>query len=381
MVGKHLDGRTVLYLVTEDWYFWSHRLPVARAARDAGAKVIVATRLDAHTDRIAAEGFVPVAIPFDRSGLNPGRDLATLQAIRRTYRDHQPDLVHHVAAKPVLYGSIAARLAGVPAVVNAMAGLGALYVDEGRKVRLLRHLFEFGLKSAARRPHMWTIVQNTDDFAVFRRLGFTSDQLVLIRGSGIDLRQFQATPEPGRYPLTAVCVSRMLWHKGVGDLVEAARILQGRGVDLRVRLVGGTDANPASIAPTTLAAWASNGIVEVGGQSDDVAGEYAAANIGVLPSFYREGVPKTLLEAAACGRAMVATDVPGCREICRHEETGLLVPPRDPVALADALARLVTDHALRHRLAARARAVVETEFADHLVADATLEVYARALGA
>ena len=379
MADLALAGRTVLFLVTEDWYFWSHRLPLARAAQEAGARVVVATRVDAHGARLAAEGFEVVALPFDRSGLSPRRDLRTLRAIVRAYRAVRPDLVHHVALKPVVYGSLAAAWTRVPAVVNAIAGMGFVFASTGRKARLLRGLTKAALALAARGRATHMIVQNDDDRQLLvSELRVPAARIAVIRGSGVDLQAFPATPEPPGRPLVAVCVARMLWDKGIGDLVEAARLLRQQGIDLRVRLVGGTDANPASIPEATLQAWAAEGVVDVVGRSDDIAGEYARAHIAVLPS-YREGLPKSLLEAGACGRAMVATDVPGCRDVCRPGVTGLLVPPRDPAALAAALTRLATDPALRQRLGIQARRLIETEFTDRHVAAATLDLYLRLL--
>jgi len=370
---RRLAGRTILYLVTEDWYFWSHRLPIARAARDEGARVVVAARMAGHRDRIAAEGFVPVPIPFDRSGTNPVRDIGTMYAIWRAMRAHRPDLVHNVAVKPVVYGSFCARAAGVPAIVNAMAGLGYLYSSDSMKARLLRAMFAMALRRAAASPGARTIVQNGDDRAELARLGAPEGQIVLIAGSGVDPAAFAPSAEPEGVPV-AVCVSRMLYDKGIAELVEAARILKKRGVVLRVRLVGGTDANPASISQEKLDEWAREGVVEVVGPSREIAREYREGHIAVLPS-YREGLPKSLLEGASCGRPLVATDVPGCREICRDGVTGLLVPPKDPVVLADTLQRLAEDPALRAHLGANARAAVEAEFSEAIVVERTLAVY------
>ncbi|MDW3206721.1 MAG: glycosyltransferase family 4 protein [Alphaproteobacteria bacterium] len=373
-----LTGRTLLYLVTEDWYFWSHRLPFARAARKAGARVIVASRMAGHRDRIEAEGFEPVDIPFDRSGLNPVRDLGTFRAILALYRREKPDLVHHVAMKPVLYGGVAAVLAGVPAVINAMAGLGFLFIAEGMKIRLIRPIVEWAFRKLGNRRNATLIVQNGDDADLFAdRIGVARDRIRIIRGSGVDIDRYTAGPEPDGIPV-AVCVSRMLWDKGIGELVEAARILQQRGVRIRIRLVGPTDANPASIPVATLKGWQESGLVEVTGPSDDIPGAYRDAHIAVLPS-YREGLPKSLLEGAACGRPVVATDVPGCREICRDGQTGIRVPLKSVTPLADALQHLAEDAELRRRLGAAARQLVEQEFAEAIVVGETLALYEEAL--
>jgi glycosyltransferase involved in cell wall biosynthesis len=374
-----LSGRTVLFLVSEDWYFWSHRRVLARAAREAGARVVVAARMTEHREGIWGEGFEPVHIPFDRSGVDPRRDLATLAEIIRAYRRHKPDLVHHVAMKPVLYGSIAAKLTRVPAVVNAVAGLGFLFISSGVKARTIRTGLKPLLQAVHRSSHARLVVQNEDDRAIFLKAGIRRESTAVIRGSGVDVEAFRPAPEPDGTPV-AVCVSRMLWDKGIGELVEAARLLRNRRVALRVRLVGPTDANPSSIPESQLRAWAGEGLVEIAGPTRDVANEYARAHIAVLPS-YREGLPKSLLEAAACGRPLVATDVPGCREVCRDGETGLLVPARSATDLADALQRLVEQPGFRRALGAGARRVAELEFAESIVAQATMDLYADLLRA
>ena len=299
-----LKGKTILFLVTEDWYFCSHRIPIARAAKEAGARVIVASRINKHRDVITGHGFEAVDLPFDRSGLNPLKDLSTLKAITDLYRSEQPDLVHQVAMKPVLYGSIAAQRAGVKAVVNAMAGMGFLFISASLKARALR----LGVKAAFRwllnRRNSRLILQNADDAREFeQQIGVRRDHIRIIRGSGVDLLRFAATPEPPGPPV-AVCVSRMLWDKGIGELVEAARLLKARGCDLKVRLVGPSDDNPASIPQIRLQGWAAEGVVEITGPTTDIPAVYRDAHIAVLPS-YREGLPKSLLEAAAAYMSFV----------------------------------------------------------------------------
>jgi glycosyltransferase involved in cell wall biosynthesis len=344
----------LIYLVTEDWYFRSHRMPMARAARDAGFEVVVATRVNTAADRqaIEAEGFRVVPLAWTRGSRNPVRELMEMAAIARLYRQEKPDIVHHVAMKPVLEGGIAAWIADVPAIVNALTGLGAVFIGSGLTVRLLRPAIRVILRVALDHPRSRLVMQNPDDLDLMLRKGLVSpDRAVLIPGSGVDIARFAPSPEPSGPP-TAAIVARMLWDKGVGELVEAARILKQRGVTLRVRLAGPRDDhNPAAIPLATLEGWVREGIVEWSGEVKDIAALWHDTAIAVLPS-YREGLPKSLLEAAASGRPMIATDVPGCREVVRHGETGLLVPPRDPQALADALATLAGDAALRQRYGA-----------------------------
>jgi len=367
----------LIYLVTEDWYFLSHRLPMARAARAAGFDVVVATRINRPEDQAAieAEGFRVTALDWQRGGHNPFGELKAVADILRLYRRERPDIVHHVAMKPVLEGSLAAWIAGVPAVVNALTGLGALFIASDARTRALGAFVRLALRLLLRRGRSRLLMQNPDDLDLLVRQGIVERaRAVLVPGSGVDLARFAPAPEPAGTPAAAL-VGRMLWDKGVGELVEASRLLEARGVDLRIRLVGPRDDhNPAAIPQATLDQWTEAGLVEWPGQVRDIAALWRDTAIAVLPS-YREGLPKALLEAAASGRPMVATDVPGCREIVRHEETGLLVPARDPVALADALARLAGDAALRRRLGAAARRLVEERFADTAVAAAVVELY------
>ena len=369
-----LAGRKVLILVSEDWYFCSHRLPVGKALREAGADVVVVTRIRDHAEPIRAAGLRLRPTQLDRSGVNPLHDRATIAELLRIYREERPDIVHHVALKPTLYGAYCAWRTGVPVVINALGGLGFLFMARSFRARLLRGVVRKLLGLLLNRPNSRTILQNQDDVNLLvEKVGVTPGNIIMIRGSGVDTEKFKPTPSPGGTPV-AVCVSRMLHDKGIGELVDAARLLKRKGVGIRVRLVGSTDDNPASIDDAILAEWAAEGAVEVAGPSTDIPGEYARAHIAVLPS-YREGLPKSLLEAAAAGRPMVATDVPGCREICRDRETGLLVPARTVEPLAAALETLATDPALRERLGTRARAIAVAEFAEEIVVRQTLDLY------
>ncbi len=368
------DKPVLLYLITEDWYFWSHRLPIARAARDAGWEVLVATRVGSHGERIEQEGFRLIPIKMRRRSLAPWWEIATVAELIGIYRRERPDLVHHVAMKPVLYGSLAAALAGVPAVVHALAGMGYIFTSSGVKARLLRPLIRTAFRWLLDRSHSRLILQNPDDVAVMTKATVAPERVVLIRGSGVDTEAFAQSDEIDGTPV-AVMVSRMLWDKGVGELVEAARLLQRRGVPLRVVLVGSPDPeNPASIPERQLRDWDASGDVAWWGERSDVANIWANCHIAVLPS-YREGLPKSLLEAAACGRPLVATDVSGCREVVRDGTTGLLVPPRDARALADALERLARDRDLRRRMGAAARDMVAREMSEKVVVAQTVALY------
>lgn len=373
--------RKVLFLQTEDSTFYSHRLPMARAALAAGFEVVVAVRVVAHRERLENEGFRVVALPWRRSGVNPFAELRVVLAIIRLYASERPDLVHQVTLKPILYGSLAAALCGVPAAVNALTGLGFVFISESRITRFLRFVAGLAFKLSFSKPGSVVLFQNEDDRSLFVALGFvTRDRTALIRGSGVDVARFAPRPEPEGVPLV-VLPARLLWDKGVGEFVEAARLLAADGVRARFALVGERDdENPAAVPPARLAKWKDSGAVEWWGLRDDMPEVYAQAHVVCLPS-YREGLPKALVEAAACGRPVVGTDVPGCREVVRHEDTGLLVPVRDARALASALRRLVEDKLLRERLGAGGRRLAVAEFAQERIAEQTMELYERLMSA
>ena len=369
----------ILYLVTEDWYFVSHHLGLAQAVRDAGADVVVITRIRDHAEIIKNQGFRLVSFLLPRGQLSLISEIKSMVNLVRVYRMERPDLVHHVALKPSLYGSMAAMLVPGIAVVNALTGLGFEFTTGHWMGRVLQPMIRLGGRLLLGRSKHKTIVQNSDDLEtlanarIIRREG-----TVLIPGSGVDLSAFHPLPDPDGIPTVAV-VSRMLWNKGIGELVKAMRLLRDRGPRVRVLLVGMPDPeNPKSIPEAQLCEWHDDGLVQWWGFRDSVPDVWRQAHVAVLPS-YREGLPKSLLEAAACARPIVATDVPGCREIVKHGENGYLVPLGDSRALADSLETLLGDAELRRRMGAKSRMLVESRFQQESVIDETLKVYASLL--
>ena len=363
--------KKLLFLVTEDWYFCSHRLPLAMAAKAAGFDVTVATRVRKHGALIEEAGLRLVPFEMSRRGMNPVRELPTVFRLAALYRREKPDLVHHVAMKPVLYGSLAAKLANVKHVVNAIAGLGWLYTsgDRSKKIirALVRGLFRWALKGSE------IIVQNPDDLNQLKAMGL--EQLHLIRGAGVDTQSFRPSDSP-QGPPCVMLVSRMLWDKGVGEFVAAARLLKREGIVGRFVLVGGHDSgNPAAIPESQLRSWKEEGVVEWWGQQKNMANVLAQAHISCLPSSYREGIPKSLLEAAACGLPIVTTDAPGCREVVQNNVNGLLVPVKDSAALADAIKKLVLDPDLCRRMGMASREKAIKEFSQGYIIQQTLNVY------
>lgn len=367
----------LIFLVSEDWYFWSHRLPMARAARAAGFDVAVATRVAAHGERIRQEGFELHALRWRREQLGPWASLAAIAEIYGLYRRERPRIAHHVALKSALLGGIAALLARVPAVVSMIAGTGYGGVDTRWHVRAISVGLRFLWPALLLRRNCRVIVQNDEDrFAIAALQPHSAERIVVIRGSGVDLDHFGPLPEPPAPPIIVAYVGRMIAIKGVALLVAAHQTLRNRGVEVRLTLAGKPDpSNPTSLDDDQLAAWAKlPGIVWLGHQ-DDVRAVWATAHIAVLASLGGEGLPKTLLEAAAVGRPIVATDVPGTRDIARAGVNALLVRSGDLVALAAAIEQLAGDPALRQRFAEAGRRLVAGEYSDHAVEAATAALY------
>jgi len=369
------DRPRLLYLITEDWYFRLHWIGLARAARDAGFEVLLAMRVQEHGPEISGQGFKLFPINLLRRSVNPIRELLAVIELARLYRAEKPDLVYHVAVKPILYGSLAARLAGVPSVINVFAGLGYAYTSDEWRARLFRLLLKFGLNAACNSSGSIAVFQNEEDQAQLVR-----DHVVrrshtrVIRGTGVDIDRFRPTSEEsGDSIILLPC--RMLWDKGVGEFMEAARLVKRQKPRVRFVLVGRCDEeNPASIQPVQLHRWQEEGAIEWWGHRSDMPTVLGHAAVVVLPS-YREGLPVSLLEAAACGKPIVATDVPGCRDVVRHRVNGLLVPPRNATALAEAIAVLLENQGLRNELGRRGRDIVVKEFSSTLVTRQTLALY------
>lgn len=368
----------LIYVVTEDWYFLSHRLPMARAARAAGFEVHVATNVGEDAADIREEGFILHPVRFARGRLSPLRTVRTILALRRLYRTVNPAIVHYVAMQPTLLG-ILASFGSKFAVVYAITGLGYAFVADSSKTRSLRRGFRRLLLLGLNRDRAVGLVQNPDDREVLANVGIKPERIALIPGSGVDADRFRPIPEPDGQ-VTVAFVGRMLADKGVRTLMEAQRILRASGIPCDLLLAGTPDpANPTSIPQIEVAGWGRESGVTWLGHVADIATVWRRAHIAVLPSRGGEGVPKSLLEAAALGRPLIATDVPGCREIVIHEKTGLLVPVDDPQALAAAILRLVRSSQQRVRFGVAARRLVDERFAADLVGRATVALYQRLL--
>ena len=373
------EPRRVLLIANTDWYLYNFRLSLARSLREAGWETTLISPPGPYTARIQESGFRWLPLPIERAGMSPLMEWATLLRVWRLYRKERPLLVHHFTVKPVLYGSLVARCLGVPAIVNSITGLGHLFLTHTWSVNLLRRVVLLLYRLLFRSSKVRVIFENTSDLQFFLQHGvIRSRQASIIQGVGVDLDRFRPTSEPDGVPVV-IQVSRLLWEKGIAVFVEAARKLHEKGVRARFVLVGNPDpGNPSSITQDVLMRWAEEGFVEWWGHRDDMPEVFAGCHIVALPS-YGEGVPTVLLEAAACARPVVATDIPGCREVVRHGETGILVAVGDSDALAEALEALIRAPDVRARMGALGRKRAENDFSQKMIASQTIAVYEKLL--
>ncbi|MBI1920109.1 MAG: glycosyltransferase family 4 protein [Geobacter sp.] len=370
-----MTNKKILYFVNDADFFLSHRLPVARAAKREGFQVHVAGPPGENAHKITGAGFTFHPIPITRSGTKPWQELRTILSMYRLVCSIRPQIIHNVAMKAVLYGSLAARFAGAEAVVNALTGLGYVFISKSIKAHILRKCIMTGFGFAFQQKKHRLLLQNYDDPLLFLDAAVVKqEEIVIIRGSGVDMGVFIPTPEP-EGDVTITMVSRMLWDKGVEEFVEAASNLRKQGVKARFVLVGDSDpGNPVAVPVSQLEEWASTGIVEWLGRCDDIPGIFAGSHIVCLPS-YREGLPKVLIEAAACCRPIITNDVPGCREIVCNDDIGFLVPARDSVALRDKILALIENGELRRAMGRRGREKAVKEFSVEKIVSETLAIY------
>ena len=371
------DVKVILFANT-DWYLYNFRRSLALALQAAGYEVLLLSPPGDYSARLLALGLRWQPLQMDRRSVNPLREMVLLLRLVRLFRRERPALVHNFTVKCAVYGSIAARLARISARINAVDGLGYVFASEDRKARWLRPLVRAMLRVALGGRGARLILQNPDDRTSFEKFGLaTADNVDLIPGAGVDCSRFCPNARAAAIETpTVLLAARLLWEKGLAEYVEAARILRSQGRKVRFLLAGNPDpGNPAAVPEATIRDWVAQGIIEWLGHVDDMAKLYASVDIVVLPSFYREGLPTSLLEAAACGLPLITTDMPGCREVVQHEADGLLVPPRDSRALAEAIARLLDSTALRSRLGEAARTKVLAKFDERIVIQRTQEVY------
>jgi glycosyltransferase involved in cell wall biosynthesis len=371
--GESKKPLRLLYVVNEDWAFLLHRLPMARAARDAGFEVHVATNVNNGRAAIDAEGFVLHPIPFRRGRLSPLAAVQTVLAIRKIENAIRPAIVHHSPLQCCVFGSLAALDRDFP-TINAITGLGYIFTSSSLLPRLLKQVMVWVLPWLLNRRHSNILVENPDDRDALLALGARPERMRLIPGSGVDADRFKPLPEPDA-PITIGFAGRLLVDKGIRALVAAHDLLRSEGHDFNLIIAGKPDpANPASISGTEVESWTKRPGITWLGHIDDIVTLWRAVHIAALPS-HREGLPVALMEAAACGRPLVATDAPGCREICIANQTGLLVPIEDPPALANAILMLAQSQDLRAHFGAAARKLVEDKLSARIVGRSIVDLY------
>jgi len=373
-------NKKLLFVVNVDWFFLSHRLPIALAAQKAGFEVHIATGLTNKFDSLLSLGLKVHPLGLVRGGVGVFNAVQTILDLRSIVKLVQPDVMHLVTIKPVLLGGLVARWMQVPALVSAVSGLGYVFTASGFKAWLRRSVVARVYAWALGHHNQVVIFQNPDDRdTLMTATRLPVAKVVMIRGSGVDLAQFAALPVPAGVPVV-VFPARLLADKGVFEFVEAAGLLRAKGVPARFVLAGLVDdANPTSVSKAQLNAWAAEGVVENWGYRVDMPQVLASASVVVLPS-YREGLPKALIEAAACGRAVVTTDVPGCRDAIDPGITGVLVPVRNAVALADAMEALINDPLRCQIMGEAGLALAEKAFDVRQVVAAHLQIYQELMG-
>jgi len=367
--------RHLVYVITEDWFFASHFLDRAKAAVGKGYKVSVITRCRETAREFRQYGLAPINIEFSRRGLNPITELITIFRLRTILKRIKPDIVHNVALKPVVLGSLAAQFAGVQNIVNAPVGMGYVFTSEENRARILRPVVNALIRYSLGRQVRRVIIENNDDFNNLVAGGFAKkDSIALIKGAGVDTKKFDYKPEPDGQ-VRVIMVSRLLRDKGVQEFIDAAKLVKARESTVQFVLVGDVDeGNPTSLTADQLTDLRKSRDVTWLGARTDIAELLAASHVACLPS-YREGLPKSLIEAASAGRPIVTTDVPGCREVVTHMVNGLLIQPRDVTALATAIEKLVNDPQLRQSMGKENRQKAESEYANEMIIAQTHGVY------
>jgi glycosyltransferase involved in cell wall biosynthesis len=366
--------KKLVFFVTEDWYFISHRLNLALAAQREGYEIFVVTRVQEHRNFLLEKKINVIPVDINRRSMNPLVLIKEAYAVASIYKKIKPDIVHHVALRAVIVGAIAAKLARVKHVVSAITGMGFLFIENNRfpiLKKCVKQLFPFLLGKSA------LIVQNADDQTLLESLGVKSSRICLIPGSGVDVSLYKSTPLPQEaYPIV-MFAARLLWDKGIQEFVDAAYKLQNQKV--RFVLVGQIDTyNPAAISQANLDKWTAGKVVEYWGHRSKMFEVLCQAEIVCLPS-YREGLPKVLIEAMACGRPCITTDVPGCRDVVSPGINGYLVPPQNSSELAKAIALLLENPELRQTMGQNGRLRAVNEFNEEKIIEATLSVYRQLL--
>lgn len=368
----------LFYVVTEDWFFYIHRLPTLRAAVEQGLEVTLVARVQDHQDRIEVKGVRVLNFPFKRKSKNPFGALAVIIQLALLYKKEKPDIVHHIALKPILFGSIAAYFARVPFVVNGYVGLGSLFYSDILLVRILRPIIFPFLRKAAKKRNIWTLFENSDDCQWMINSGMANaERTVVVPGSGVDITRYRAASLPEGDNFICMFAGRMIAMKGLQTIKDAFDLLKDSAPHVRLWLCGMPDpGNPESWTAKQLTDWCrDNPNVIWKGHQADMAECWPQVHLALQPTIGGEGLPVSLLEAGACARPMIATDVPGCREIVIDGENGIMIPEQDAAALAAAILELSADRERCRMMGLASRNLVERRFSADIVTNSVAEVY------
>jgi len=368
----------IIFFANSDWYLYNFRVALARHLASKDAEVVMVSPPGDYVSALTSEGFRCISLNMNRRSTNPFTEINVIWQLVKVFRSEKPDLVHNFTIKSVVYGSIAARFASIKNIVNAVAGLGFVFSSKGLRARVLKPIVRKLLKFAMGGKNSRLILQNPDDEALFTQEKLVdSANIRLIKGSGVNTERFKLNAEKVEPAIPVVLMaSRLLWDKGVLEYVETARTIKRAGQDARFILAGSPDSgNPASVTEADLRKWREEGMVDLVGHVEDMPALLKQVDIVVLPTRYGEGVPRMLIESAAAGMPLVATNVPGCREVVIHEKNGLLVEPGDTAALVAAVSKLLNDYPLRNQMGLNGRELVLREFDEKVVFEKTLLVY------
>lgn len=369
--------KKLLIIVNDPAFFMSHRSQIAVEAQRKGFDVHVATATGESIKDISLLGFVHHVLPLSRSGMNPFREINSIYSIFKLFRKVQPDVCHLVTIKPVLYGGIAARFIPSMAMLFAISGLGSVFTPNSLKAKVLKTIITGMYKLALSHKQICVIFQNSNDKSILIKAGAVEDEnTLLIKGSGVELSKYCYQPAIEKPNVTVVMACRLLREKGVVEFIEAAKILRSRGLGINFNLIGTIDpGNPETISQQEIDTWKAEGVVNILGFCDDMEDQLKNSDIVTLPSYYGEGLPKVLIEASACGRAIITTDHPGCRDAIIPDISGVLIPVKNANALADAIQKLSDNTELRNQMGIRGRRLAEQEFDVNLVVEKHLDVY------
>ena len=377
---KKKSTKSILFLINVDWFFLSHRLPIALEAVQNGAEVWVIAANTGHKKEIESYGFKFVDFPFTRRGTNFISEVWNLPRLYKLYRNIKPDLVHHVTIKPVIYGSLVTRLMKDIKVVNAVTGMGFAF-SKDEKASKIKSLVNKAYQIALNNKNVRVIFQNEYDLKIFLDQGLVEkEQTTLIRGSGVDCDKFRPSAKESNEKMILLA-SRMIWDKGVQEFVEAAKIVKEQKPEVRFILAGKADkGNPNVVPVETLRSWTEKGYVEWLGYVNNMIELIQRSTIVALPTFYPEGVPKILIESASTGKPIVTTNRPGCNDIVKGGKNGILIPEKDSQALANAILTLLNDPEKMKKYGKRGRELVLEEFSEDIVVAKTMKLYDELLG-